>query len=351
MVLTPGSAVPTRWSAHRESGPALGSSHRATTTYAQESAPCDSPALRRHERTDDSEDAGSGAELRSKEEERAPNPVSIKVGTDSIAPTCVRSGCIRIVFIVRGSADIDVARGSESLTYGSVVTIPPGATLRLRPLGLLHTVTFQVHRAYVAEQMRWLPYGHPLVQQLHQGLRDCSRLGRLEIPTQTMQVLTPLLLHAANLYCTGGSDFALLAVIAELFDIVGKSSGCSASTPIIDRPPPRRETTAATRLLLEHPEHPWTVDELARRVLISPSQLTRDFRIDLGISPAAYLRQVRADRMAELLVGRALSVGQAAQVVGWSNSTVAARVFKRRHGVSPRKFASTHREARTTRAA
>ncbi|PRY67192.1 regulatory helix-turn-helix AraC family protein [Glaciihabitans tibetensis] len=45
-------------------------------------------------------------------------------------------------------------------------------------------------------------------------------------------------------------------------------------------------------LLHESPEHPWTVDELARRLSVSNATLAARFRGTVGRSPIAYLNRV-----------------------------------------------------------
>ncbi|AZL04297.1 helix-turn-helix domain-containing protein [Brevibacterium aurantiacum] len=62
-----------------------------------------------------------------------------------------------------------------------------------------------------------------------------------------------------------------------------------------------------------------------------------------GRSPAAFLRQLRADRMAELLATTSLTVGEIGAAVGWRDAAVAPRSFKQRYGVAPRIYASSCR--------
>ncbi|MFD1861042.1 helix-turn-helix domain-containing protein [Aeromicrobium camelliae] len=87
----------------------------------------------------------------------------------------------------------------------------------------------------------------------------------------------------------------------------------------------------------------WSMETLAREVALSPSQLRRLFNSQVGVSPAAYLARLRAEKMAELLATTSMGVTQAARESGWRDATVAARNFKKRYGVSPREYAASFR--------
>jgi transcriptional regulator GlxA family with amidase domain len=83
---------------------------------------------------------------------------------------------------------------------------------------------------------------------------------------------------------------------------------------------------------------PWTLDALADEVHLSRSQLMRAFDATLGTSPMTYLRQMRAERMARLLISTDLSIAEAARSVGWKNQFHASQCFHSHYGVSPTEY-------------
>lgn len=260
----------------------------------------------------------------------------------------VTAQAVKVMYVISGWGRVDSATDSALIEPGSVVTIPAGVECFGYPQGHARTVTMYVHREYLRGELRWLPRAHPLVHLLDRCVAGAPGLGRLRLPPAVLHDLAPRLVHLANLEPDSSNEFAMLAIASEVAELVGRVSGAhGASHPSLDAAPllPRREVADAVALLRQHPDHAWSVEELARRVALSSSQLGRVFHDQLGLSPAAYLRQVRADRMAELLSTRRLGIQEAARAVGWDNPVVASRVFKRRYGVSPRTFASTHTRA------
>lgn len=72
---------------------------------------------------------------------------------------------------------------------------------------------------------------------------------------------------------------------------------------------------------------PWTLSALAEEVHLSRSQLVRSFDATVGMSPMAYLRRMRVERMARLLVSTDLPIAEAARSVGWRNQFHASQCF------------------------
>lgn len=104
----------------------------------------------------------------------------------------------------------------------------------------------------------------------------------------------------------------------------------------------RGHVVTAANVLRSRLAEPWTLSSLAAEVRLSRSQLVRAFDATVGISPMAYLRQMRAERMARLLVSTDLSVGETARSVGWRNQFHASQCFHAHYGVSPTEFRRQH---------
>jgi transcriptional regulator GlxA family with amidase domain len=100
----------------------------------------------------------------------------------------------------------------------------------------------------------------------------------------------------------------------------------------------RGHVVSAVKVLRERIAEPWTLQALAEEVHLSRSQLVRAFDATVGMSPMAYLRQMRVERMARLLASTDLSVATAARSVGWRNQFHASQCFHAHYGISPTEY-------------
>ena len=82
---------------------------------------------------------------------------------------------------------------------------------------------------------------------------------------------------------------------------------------------------------------------LAALVHLSPSQLNRSFRAQLGVAPMHYLRRFRLNRARESLAETDSSVGSIAAEVGLPNVSHFSRAFKEQFGCNPRAFRTISR--------
>jgi transcriptional regulator GlxA family with amidase domain len=100
----------------------------------------------------------------------------------------------------------------------------------------------------------------------------------------------------------------------------------------------RGHVVVAVKLLHEQIAEHWTLNSLAEEVHLSRSQLVRSFDAATGMSPMAYLRRMRVERMARLLASTDLSIAEAARSVGWKNQFHASQCFHVHYGVSPTEY-------------
>lgn len=77
------------------------------------------------------------------------------------------------------------------------------------------------------------------------------------------------------------------------------------------------------------------VADLASALQMSPRQLRRRIRIDTGLSPVRFIRQIRLERARSLIEDGCQSVCEAAQAVNISSLSYFARCFREEFGLNP----------------
>ncbi|GAA1487423.1 hypothetical protein GCM10009626_01690 [Brachybacterium sacelli] len=102
--------------------------------------------------------------------------------------------------------------------------------------------------------------------------------------------------------------------------------------------PLRAEARRAAELLRNAPAEQWTLDALAARVHLSPSQLSRVFTGAFGKTPLAYLTMLRAEHLAKSLRETDLPIETAMREVGWRSRGHAAQQFRKYVGVTPTRY-------------
>jgi AraC family transcriptional regulator, L-rhamnose operon transcriptional activator RhaR len=127
-----------------------------------------------------------------------------------------------------------------------------------------------------------------------------------------------------------GSDAVRIGLLLAILGEVASTSSIVASSPT------RPDLVAqALRLLATQLAGPWSLEELAFQVHISPGHLSRLFRRSLGVPPMRYLDTLRAERAAALLIETDLPIAAIGEAVGWSDPNYASRRFRLLFGVSP----------------
>ena len=135
------------------------------------------------------------------------------------------------------------------------------------------------------------------------------------------------------------ADASLLEQETRLLQLLAAlvSRHADASPPGRTR---RREPQAITKLkryLERHYAEPVSLDALSQHAQLSRYHLVRAFREVVGVSPHAYLRQVRVDRAKELLAA-GHPIAEVALMTGFTDQSHLTRWLKRLWGVTPGQY-------------
>ncbi len=94
----------------------------------------------------------------------------------------------------------------------------------------------------------------------------------------------------------------------------------------------------ALKLIYHHPEHPWTVANLASAVGGSRALFARRFAEQVGEPPIAFLTSWRLAMAADMLRSRRTTIATIAREVGYGTPFALSSAFKRAYGVSPNTY-------------
>lgn len=86
----------------------------------------------------------------------------------------------------------------------------------------------------------------------------------------------------------------------------------------------------------ENYAHPWTLEELASLVYLSPSRFSEIFKRAVGIPPLLYLIHIRLEQAVKLLEGGNMKVMDVALECGFRTLTNFNRLFKKHVGMTPK---------------
>lgn len=86
-----------------------------------------------------------------------------------------------------------------------------------------------------------------------------------------------------------------------------------------------------------------TVGDMAKQCGHSISVFTRNFKLDIGISPKAYLHKQVVEHAAKLLVITDLSVKEISNQLDFKDNLYFSRFFKKHYGISPKEYRSKNK--------
>lgn len=243
---------------------------------------------------------------------------------------------MEICYNLSGSASVRHQRKSIALDERTVGLYAPAApaTRAEREAGGRHCfITVELARPWLQKRLgNDLPQLLPVVRDFLDGRRTgVAVAGPMNAAQQALfGVLRkpPVPPAAQALWYEGkvceiiAHHFYRPAVETELFCVRQKRLACERVEQV-------------RRLLREQLSEPPTLDELGRKVGCSAFYLSRCFSQEAGMTIPQYLRQIRIERAAELLLSGKFNVTEAALEVGYSSMSHFSRAFCETTGYCP----------------
>ncbi len=247
--------------------------------------------------------------------------------TDPVAPH-IHDFC-ELALIVEGRVVHRTADGEQPITRGQAVAVRPGNWHAFDRPRDCTVINIYLGPRLLLTDLAWC-LGHPALVRLllHGGASTDAlppdRLAEVcgwldQLADQRPAGLEQAIVQRSLLGC-------VLGRLAEL-------TIAAAGSSMITRPVQIALTEMSGDLA-----RPWTVEELAGVAAVSPSQLHRLFRAEVGSTPLGWLTRSRAERFAVLLLGRDDTVAGIGRRVGWPDPNYASRRFRQVYGISPSEY-------------
>ncbi len=178
---------------------------------------------------------------------------------------------------------------------------------------------------------------HPLVEQFMQGAPDLAGLATVDRLTLEQEQLVTQLLSPVGALAARSLWFES-KVLQLIVDFFFKREGedelfCDRQKRIA-----RERTAKVVALLRNKLADPPDLETIGRNVGCSPFYLSRTFSAEMKMTIPQYLRKLRMERAAELLLSGKYNVTEAAMEVGYSSLSHFSQAFCQTMGCCPALF-------------
>ncbi len=134
-------------------------------------------------------------------------------------------------------------------------------------------------------------------------------------------------------------DIVMARLLEVLLIEAFRSSASTAASPGLVRGLSDAKLALALRRMHEHPENPWSVEQLAREATLSRSAFFDRFNRAVGVTPMDYLQTWRMALAKQLLRQREVAIADIAERVGYGSVSAFGVAFTRHVGMPPGRYA------------
>jgi transcriptional regulator GlxA family with amidase domain len=270
---------------------------------------------------------------------KEPEPIILSSGAYALAPKTTIARC-------RGPIDTLLVAGGEGVTKAaediSLIRWIRSAARRSRRVGSVCTGAFLLARAGLLEGRT--------VTTHWSGTAELARRH----PELTVDP-APIFIRDGDVWTsagvTAGMDLSLALVeenlgreiaaeIARLLVLFLQRPGGQAqfSSHLAAQLAERRPLRELQSWIADNLDDDLRVETLAQRAAMSPRNFARFFRREIGMTPAAYVEELRVERARQLLEDSADPIELVSQRCGFGTPETMRRAFGRRVGVAPAEY-------------
>ncbi len=206
-----------------------------------------------------------------------------------------------------------------------VLIIMLGGTLRFYEAGKLITLQkgeWYIQRAGLLQQSAGDCGGADYYYVHFGGDIPCKIRGELDTA-----VILPTLERLDYLFLSGGDEFSKTAVFYSILDMLRGSTHFANDV-----------VSKVLKATLRDLTKRHTLDELASLCGYSKNHLINVFKKQTGLSPVAYIANIRHERAKMLLCDSVLSVSAVAQKTGYTDYVNFYKDFVKREGITPTEY-------------
>lgn len=189
----------------------------------------------------------------------------------------------------------------------------------------------------------------------------CDQLAR-EYPKVTVDP-DPIHVRDGNCYTSAGVTAGIDLALALVEEDLGRSIALKVAQMMVvflRRPGGQSQFSATLAAqtresrplgdllawLADNVRHDHSVENLARRVAMSPRNFARLFHQEVGITPAKHIEALRLEAARRQLESTTLGLDEVADAAGFASAETLRRTFRRRLGITPGRYRASFGQTR-----
>ena len=232
-----------------------------------------------------------------------------------------------LYYVRNGNCKFSIYGKTYSLSKGDLFFIPTNVPVQLNP-------DSEGGFAYY-----WIAFYPDYAGEISEVLGFCeSTPARAAKFPQRVEWIFDTLMEAKT--ATTEVYFAAMSALMQILSIEYSNAGVSKSTRR------HKELAENVKRVIDYnfANEDFTLNDVAQMLFVSHAQMSRVFKEVMGITPVAYLIDVRLNRAAQLLSEDDFSVKELRCAVGFSDEVHLMKQFKKKFGVTVKEYRKQHIE-------